>query len=386
MSRVFSFSTSAIYPVSFYPFTFKQGYTNIPQVFHVYPPASNQSINCFVFHLLPVSTRLCIQNLRMKHLISLVLGTLLHFGIIAQSACDSVLIHSLNYDLFHSDSLIEVVVKNESSVFFNYPALVLLDANGDTVASEDVNFFGLGNYYQGHTLTLHEPLNDHIVLGGQLVLTGMNESVYCTWEDDYDLCGDSCSKVRIVMQGSNFPSDSHTYVYDVVDSNANVVAHDTMHLDSAHYTAWDTACLVPGNYSIVWERLNSETIEPLHFRVDALYTYTGPLTNNSAQTASIQFDMMRACIDSDTTDSTLSVPINAGLDHVSFGCNDQCILIQNSGSNRMLGVRVFDLHGRLIHQSTSTENFQQIPIRQEGIYLVQVQTEGGSEVCKVLKY
>lgn len=324
---------------------------------------------------------------RLLYLLLMVPDTLFSLATAAQAPCDSLIIHSVGYDAFHSDELLEVVVQNPSTAFFPYPAFALLDANGDSLASEDVNFFGIGDYYQGHTLELHEPLSDHQLNGAQLVLTGMNEQVYCIWEEDYDLCpDDACRDLRIVMQGANFPSEAHTYTYDILDSTGTILAHDTMHIDSAEYTARDTVCLFPGNYSIVWERVSSASIEALHFRVDMFYTYTGPLDNSSAETVTIPFEVMAACLEADTSDSTIGIGDPVVAQSFSFGCNDQCILLQNNGSNRILGVQVYDLHGRMVHRSTSSGNFQKIPVPHNGIYVVHVHTEQGIEAHKVLKY
>lgn len=321
----------------------------------------------------------------MKSLFVTVLSTLVYLSAMTQLPCDSVIIHSLSYDAFYSDQYVEVVVKNESNELFSYPAFTLLDANGDTVASEDVNFFGLGNYYQGHTLTLHNAPADHTLNGGQLVLTGNNQ-VACQWENNYLLCPETCTDLRIVMQGANFPSASHAYTFEVVDSNANAVYQGTMHIDSASYTAYDTVCLPAGDYSIVWERQSSAISEQLHFRVDQLFTYTGPVTHDSNQTVTVPFEVMRACMEPDTAGTLGTLATGRVTEPLQFGCNDQCILLQNHGANRILGVRTYDLQGRMIHESTSSDNFQQIPVRGNGIYIVRVHTEQGVESRKVIKY
>ncbi|MEZ4722331.1 MAG: T9SS type A sorting domain-containing protein [Flavobacteriales bacterium] len=322
----------------------------------------------------------------MRFFLALVLSMSFYVNTMAQSPCDSVIVHTLRYDLFHSDSLVEVVIKNESSLQVNYPALFLLNSNQDTVASEEVNFFVLGNYLQGHTLKLHQAVPNNVVTNGKLVLTANSQEV-CLWENNYALCEDSCSMVRITMQGEGFPAKEHDYDYAILDSNGSSVAVGSMHIDSTAYTANDSVCLEPGHYEIQWNRQNSAEIEKLHFRMDAFYTFLGPLKHDTSASVSISFDLMSACRSSQPVDTTDTWDNTTGIasEQVHIGCNEECIYIQNASLRQISGIYVYDLHGQMVAQSRSGASIQRIPHRHltTGLYIVHIDAGEASTVRKV---
>ncbi len=73
-------------------------------------------------------------------------------------ACDSLVINCCYFNQFGQNTL-TIYVSNPSSVLFDYPAFALFDSNMDTVAKETVNYFGIGNGPQPHTLDIVAPLN-----------------------------------------------------------------------------------------------------------------------------------------------------------------------------------------------------------------------------------
>ena len=70
------------------------------------------------------------------------------------TACDSLQIASVRWQAF-TDTVIVVHVFNNSSTLFDYPNFVLFDENGDTLAVETVNFFGIANESY-HILQVHQ--------------------------------------------------------------------------------------------------------------------------------------------------------------------------------------------------------------------------------------
>ena len=66
--------------------------------------------------------------------------------------CDSIFVHSC---LPNATGIqIEVVVSNHSLDIISYPGFVLLAENGDTIAVEQVNYFGIGWDAQSHILNI----------------------------------------------------------------------------------------------------------------------------------------------------------------------------------------------------------------------------------------
>ncbi|CAN5393208.1 hypothetical protein BH11BAC1_BH11BAC1_04460 [soil metagenome] len=94
----------------------------------------------------------------MKKLLLLSLLTISFFAK-AQNipACDSLVISCCTYDTLGPNTL-TIYASNYSSVLFDYPGFVLLNATNDTIAKETVNYFGIGNGPQPHTLQIVAPL------------------------------------------------------------------------------------------------------------------------------------------------------------------------------------------------------------------------------------
>jgi len=75
------------------------------------------------------------------------------FMIMAQTSgnpCDSIFIHSCQPNA--TGIQIEVVTSNHSLDIISYPGFVLLAENGDTIAVEEVDYFGIGWNEQTHIL------------------------------------------------------------------------------------------------------------------------------------------------------------------------------------------------------------------------------------------
>ena len=70
----------------------------------------------------------------------------------SSNPCDSIFIHSCQPNA--TGIQIEVVVSNHSVDIISYPGFVLLADNGDTIAIEEVNYFGIGWNEQLHILNI----------------------------------------------------------------------------------------------------------------------------------------------------------------------------------------------------------------------------------------
>lgn len=72
-------------------------------------------------------------------------------------ACDSLAINCCSVNPAGQNTL-TLTVENTSSVLFDYPGFALLDSNGDTIAIETVNYFGIGSGPQTHVMNIVAPL------------------------------------------------------------------------------------------------------------------------------------------------------------------------------------------------------------------------------------
>ena len=111
----------------------------------------------------------------------LLLLALLPITLFAQNlpACDSLLIECCDFSLTENSMII--TAENQSSVLFDYPGFVILDANEDTIAKETVNYFGIGWGPQQHTLSIYNA-PDLPFTGTLKLYTWFYESLSCTFD------------------------------------------------------------------------------------------------------------------------------------------------------------------------------------------------------------
>ena len=91
----------------------------------------------------------------MRSLYSLAFLIFFPAALIAQTEneCDSVSIECCSFNSLSPNS-ISLQASNASSNIFPYPGFILLDQNGDTVAKETVNTYGIGPDFQEHVMAL----------------------------------------------------------------------------------------------------------------------------------------------------------------------------------------------------------------------------------------
>ncbi len=94
----------------------------------------------------------------MKHLSFLVLTIFFSNTSRAQNfpACDTLIINCCSVNI-SGPNTITLTAANSSSVLFDYPGFAILDSNGDTVAIEMVNYFGIGTSPQIHIMNVVAP-------------------------------------------------------------------------------------------------------------------------------------------------------------------------------------------------------------------------------------
>ena len=105
---------------------------------------------------------------------------LMTFILQAQSSnnyCDSIIIHSCQPNA--TGEQIEVIVSNYSTNIMSYPGFVILSENGDTIALEEVNYFGIG-FNQLHILNVINPPNLPMNITLELH-TLFYDSLECSW-------------------------------------------------------------------------------------------------------------------------------------------------------------------------------------------------------------
>ena len=97
--------------------------------------------------------------------------------------CDSMIIDSIQFQA-GSNNTISLQATNLSFSFdlVSYPGFILYNSNGDTIAKENVNYFGIGSSPQTHLLQIiNNPVS--LPMNGSLELySGFYDSLRCTFQ------------------------------------------------------------------------------------------------------------------------------------------------------------------------------------------------------------
>lgn len=119
----------------------------------------------------------------MKHLASLFLTCFLAFSVSAQTACDSLFIEGIHVNPFNEDQIILHCNNTSITQIYSYPGWKILDIDGNVIAEEQVNFFGIsGETF--HILDVVQPLNyeQESFTGVVEIWSGFGQTLECSFE------------------------------------------------------------------------------------------------------------------------------------------------------------------------------------------------------------
>jgi len=218
-----------------------------------------------------------------------------------QSPCAQLTVEQLQYDAFNPAAL-ELVVNNQSNEIFSYPSFTLVGTQGDTLAREQVSFFGIGAGPQAHYMVAEpgitfpaSPFDATLLLFG-----GFGDTLYCTWDlTGISLCpSDTCIQAEIYLTNTG-PLVPFFASYWVTDTDSGTpVANGYVEMDDLTATHFDTLCLPPGNYLLEFSPFSP--IDTNHV-VGITTSYMFSLGTNTAQQQDptpldLAFSWYEACI------------------------------------------------------------------------------------------
>ncbi|MCF8278292.1 MAG: T9SS type A sorting domain-containing protein [Flavobacteriales bacterium] len=187
----------------------------------------------------------------MKHLLTFFLFLVFSFSASSQTVCDSLDFISIKYSPFTDSVIVVHVENNNSNEIFDYPGFVIIDDNGDTLAKETVNYFGIGSE-SVHLLEVsngvHDPLDN---FSGQLELfTGFYDTQVCTWPLDQSLCADSpCDSLVIGFQNWGGALVLGDFAWSVSDTSGSIIESGVLTMTTNEQYWFHGLCLAPGTYS-----------------------------------------------------------------------------------------------------------------------------------------
>ncbi len=168
------------------------------------------------------------------------------------SPCDHLLIGSVQWHAFTDTAIIvHAMNTNMVSELFDYPNFILFDVNGDTLAKETVNFFGIGED-SWHILRV---MNDAVIPPGPFpgvleLWTGFTTTLACSWELPVHLCPpEPCATLIPMVQNLGGALAIGTYNWFIADAG-EVMASGQFEMTEAQQMDMDTICLAPGAYEM----------------------------------------------------------------------------------------------------------------------------------------
>lgn len=328
-----------------------------------------------------------------KNLLLLPLLVLL-FGPAAKAdACDSLEVQYLGFNPFNAGELIVYIHNTNTVTFFNYPGFKLLDANGDTVGVETVNFFGIGEY-SAHTLqsTITGYVPGTVFNGTLLLYTGFYDSLECVIPVSSVLAPATGCTEFTVFTTNYFLNSTQVMNWQISDENDSIVfsgVHD--YTFSSEIEMVDTVCLENGCYT-----LTITQSQPLSNVSNAGLQF---LSFNLQQNASIPVDSVSSSVSFSVfgCDSTVSInEVNALADGFSVYPNPANsyvrIAFNNEHRTSNYEYRIYNSLGQQVFppftRPSSSVPFQtifDISTFPAGLYYLTLQSEHGSAVKKFVK-
>mgnify|MGYP003380544059 CR=1 FL=1 len=298
------------------------------------------------------------------------------FTVTGGSPCDDVVIDFVRWAAF-SDTALTVHVFNNSTELFDYPGFVLLDMDGDTLAKETVNFFGIA-LESTHTLTIHPGAVIPVGTSSyELQLwTGFYEEQACAWQLNLDLCpAPPCEPMMVGLQNFGNALTIGDFDWVVMDADMQSVGNGQLTLtDSVQYD-WDTVCLPPGQYRLLLTPLQQSTGGQPYFGVDQIETFgwfRGPNTPLVGEApVELLFEFYPACVDGSNTVQEIDHGQGFRLDQYNDG-----IELMNLNGKAIGIVEVFDANGRMVLSKNGTSNTLQIDLGRFSSGLMIVRASG----------
>jgi hypothetical protein len=291
-------------------------------------------------------------------------------------ACDSLDILSLEWSPFTDTALVLHVV-NSSSNIFAYPGFLLYDQEGDTLAEEIVNAIGIG-VDSWHTLTVNPgaDLSNPSFVGGLELWTGFYSEQACAWNIPVELCPTGpCSPLYPTMVNTGGGMTEGVIPWQILDDQNVQVASGSFVMDQLNQIDNDTACLPPGDYTLVASYPDQLLGQPQIYIASPNWQASTPSQpfQSGGQANNHPFTFYGPCAGSNSIE-----------DHSAFRppvvmITDDQLVIQSADQRALGQVQVNDATGKLIASTKSTEQRWHMPIAalSAGLYLATVTSPAG---------
>lgn len=292
------------------------------------------------------------------------------FNVSGGPDCSVLSIESVQWATFSDTSIVVFVTSSE--IGFSYPAFVLLDEQGDTLAVETPDLFAIG-LESLHTLTIHP---DAIIPSGTFdatlhLWTGFFSDLVCTWEVPVNLCpAQECVMVYPYIQNTGNGTALGTYTWTITDDGGDVAAGQ-FELTEEVQQDQGSACLSPGHYWVSVVQDQEPTGGQLWYGVFDERYMAGP-SEYLAQVPPtlLQLDVLERC-----TGGPNGIPESGPSTHLLITNSMEGLAIRTTNGEKLGTVLMYDSRGALVETRTTTGDQLMLRPRCSGIYVIQAAGE-----------
>ncbi len=295
------------------------------------------------------------------------------FTVSGGEPCADLELVSVQWQAF-GDTALMVHVLNNSTSIFPYPNFILFDAQGDTLAKETVNLFGIGN--EGwHLMRIKNGVTmPEDAFSGRLELwMDFTEELACSWTQEFSLCPiEQCSELEIHLSNTLSNPVIGTYNWMLFD-HLGGMQNGQFALSAQEQNVSATLCLPPGEYYLnVYPNDPGSTAAPLYYASTA----GGQLSDSRMATASLPVELP----------ITFYGPCTSGTQSVN-DVNAPSLLVRNTSEGLLVesrdgtplgAVSVWDMQGRLLFSGQGSDHLC-VPLPSPGVYLLRA-GEWGAKV------
>jgi hypothetical protein len=290
--------------------------------------------------------------------------------------CDQLELVSVQWQAF-GDSALVVHVLNGSQEIFSYPNFILFNAQGDTLAMETVQFFGIAGE-SWHMLRIVEGVGlPGVPFVGRLELwTLFTTELACIWEQTFDLCPPPpCQQLTLTLMGTGGTVAIGEWTWQLLDDLFNPMASGVFELTSTEQFGFAEVCLPAGNYSWNVSPVDpGQQALPVYYVTGPGWQETLPTTATPSLPALVPFTVYGPCISgTNAIADRESLPTMITAATVAGG-----VLVQRIDGGSLGATTIYDAHGRSLFTTTSAADRIFIPLEQAGVYLLRA----GQEVIR----
>ncbi|MBP9150924.1 MAG: T9SS type A sorting domain-containing protein [Flavobacteriales bacterium] len=309
----------------------------------------------------------------MKHLFLFFLF-LISSTAFAQTECDSLDIISIQYSPFTDSVIVISVENNNESIIFDYPGFVLINTNGDTVAKETVNYFGIGQQSVHHLNVrsgVQNPLENFV--GVLQLYTGFYSDLACEWTLNESLCTpNECDSIILAFENWGGALVLGDFAWSLLDSADTVIESGTFTMEAQGQHWEERLCLPKGMYSYTLIALGEPTGGGPTMTATAGSWYNSPTIqqyfawfDNDSSTLEIPF--YTNCIDSQSP-SGIEETTTEAIDILRNGN-----LVTVKSERAMEQIELCAVDGKLIGAFAPNANLFGLPTNlPRGLYFVRV--------------